>query len=63
VFFKIQHRVQGIRVTAEEELSGLDIPLMGASAYPDYVLVDAASGTNGNGSHTVIVATEEDATV
>ncbi len=63
VFFKIQHRIQGIRVTAEEELAGLDIPLMGGSAYPDYVLVDAASGTNGNGSHTVIVATEENATV
>ncbi|MGZ8650870.1 MAG: ammonium transporter [Actinomycetota bacterium] len=63
VFFKFQHRVQGIRVTAEEELAGLDIPLMGASAYPDYVLVDAAPETNGNGSRTVIVATEEDATV
>ncbi|MEO8422755.1 MAG: ammonium transporter [Actinomycetota bacterium] len=64
VFFKIQHRVQGIRVSAEEELAGLDIPLMGAAAYPDYVLVASAPATNGNGTGTVIVATaEEDATV
>ena len=63
VFFKVQHRIQGIRVTPEEELAGLDIELMGASAYPDYVLVDSAA-TNGNGSPTVIVGTAaEDATV
>ncbi len=47
VFFKIQDRIQGIRVSPEEELAGLDMPEMGVYAYPYYVLVDAASETNG----------------
>jgi ammonium transporter, Amt family len=33
-FFRIQKRVQGIRVTREEEMIGLDIPEMGVPAYP-----------------------------
>jgi ammonium transporter, Amt family len=33
-FFKIQKKVQGIRVTREEEMIGLDIPEMGVPAYP-----------------------------
>ena len=33
-FFTIQKKVQGIRVTREEEMIGLDIPEMGAPAYP-----------------------------
>jgi Amt family ammonium transporter len=40
VFFKVQDKVQGIRVSPEEELQGLDLPLMGALAYPDFVLAD-----------------------
>jgi len=63
VFFKLQHRVQGIRVSAEEELAGLDVGLMGGSAYPDYVLVDAEPGSNGNRSPAMVVTTEEDVTV
>jgi ammonium transporter, Amt family len=34
IFFRIQKKVQGIRVTREEEMIGLDIPEMGAPAYP-----------------------------
>ena len=34
VFFTIQKKVQGIRVTREEEMIGLDIPEMGVPAYP-----------------------------
>ena len=34
VFFRIQKKVQGIRVTREEEMIGLDIPEMGVPAYP-----------------------------
>jgi ammonium transporter, Amt family len=33
-FFKVQKRVQGIRVTRDEEMIGLDIPEMGVPAYP-----------------------------
>jgi ammonium transporter, Amt family len=33
-FFRIQKKVQGIRVTREEEMIGLDIPEMGVPAYP-----------------------------
>jgi Amt family ammonium transporter len=38
VFFKIQHRVMGIRVSAETETEGLDLPEMGAFAYPEFTL-------------------------
>ena len=33
-FFRIQKKVQGIRVTRDEEMIGLDIPEMGVPAYP-----------------------------
>jgi Amt family ammonium transporter len=38
VFFKVIEAVMGNRVSAEAELEGLDIPEMGALAYPDFVL-------------------------
>lgn len=34
VFFKIQHKVQGIRASRQDEMIGLDIPEMGVPAYP-----------------------------
>lgn len=34
IFFRVQKRVQGIRVTKDEEMIGLDIPEMGVPAYP-----------------------------
>ena len=34
VFFRVQKKVQGIRVTRDEEMIGLDIPEMGVPAYP-----------------------------
>jgi Amt family ammonium transporter len=37
-FFKIVEAVMGNRVAPEVELEGLDIPEMGALAYPDFVL-------------------------
>ena len=37
-FFKVVDAVMGNRVAAEVELEGLDIPEMGALAYPDFVL-------------------------
>jgi len=44
-FFKIQNAVMkgGIRPTAEMELEGMDIPEMGALAYPDFATGDAIS--------------------
>jgi Amt family ammonium transporter len=41
VFFKIIEMIMGNRVSAEVELEGLDIPEMGALAYPDFVLAGA----------------------
>jgi Amt family ammonium transporter len=38
VFFKVVEAVMGNRVSAEVEIGGLDIPEMGALAYPDFVL-------------------------
>ena len=41
IWFKLQHAIQGIRVTPEVELAGLDIPEMGVYAYPDLENPDA----------------------
>ena len=35
-FFKVMDMVFGLRVTAEEEIQGLDLPQMGTLAYPDF---------------------------
>jgi Amt family ammonium transporter len=37
VFFNILKRTVGMRTTEEEEIAGLDMPLMGALAYPDFL--------------------------
>ena len=37
-FFKVIEATMGNRVSAEAEIEGLDIPEMGALAYPDFVL-------------------------
>lgn len=36
VFFRIQHAIQGIRVSEDEEIGGLDLAEMGVMAYPDF---------------------------
>src|SRR5262245_7271126 len=46
-FFKVVDIVLGNRVPAEVELEGLDIPEMGALAYPDFVLGPALAGGAG----------------
>jgi Amt family ammonium transporter len=43
VFFKVQSLFMRLRPTAEEELAGLDLPEMGALAYPDFQQLDATS--------------------
>ena len=35
-FFKVMDLLFGLRVTAEEEIEGLDLPQMGTLAYPDF---------------------------
>lgn len=56
-FFKIQNAVMGIRVPAEAEIAGLDLPEMGALGYPEFqissstgegVVSVAASPATGN---------------
>jgi len=42
-FFKVQSLVMKLRPTAEEEMAGLDMPEMGARAYPDFQQLDATS--------------------
>lgn len=37
LFFKIQDAIMGIRVSPEVELQGLDVPEMGAEAYPSFL--------------------------
>lgn len=46
VLFKAQNRVQPLRVSAQDELSGLDLPLMGVLAYPDFELVSTTPTTD-----------------
>jgi Amt family ammonium transporter len=38
LFFKVQHKVMGIRVSAETEMEGLDLAEMGALAYPEFIV-------------------------
>ena len=35
VFFKVMDAIMGMRVSAEAELEGLDVPEMGAHGYPE----------------------------
>jgi Amt family ammonium transporter len=42
-FFKLSNLVVPIRSKREDEIIGLDIPEMGAEAYPDYNLTDRTS--------------------
>jgi Amt family ammonium transporter len=37
VFFQILDKTIGMRATEEEEIAGLDMPMMGALAYPDFL--------------------------
>ncbi len=50
-FFKVQSLVMKIRPSAEDELTGLDLPEMGALAYPDFQQLDATSPVT-HASHT-----------
>ncbi len=43
IWFKLSNLVFPIRVKAEDEIAGLDMPEMGAEAYPDYQLTDRSS--------------------
>jgi Amt family ammonium transporter len=44
VFFKVLDKIIGNRVSAEVELQGLDLPEMGALAYPDFQSAPGSSG-------------------
>ena len=39
VWFKLSNLITPIRVSAETEIAGLDMPEMGALGYPDFALV------------------------
>ena len=54
VFFKVVDAIMGNRVSAAVELEGLDIPEMGALAYPDFVLVPGTA--DGSGSAVMLAA-------
>jgi Amt family ammonium transporter len=49
-FFKIQSLFMRLRPNAEEEIEGLDMPEMGAYAYPDFQQLDATSPGAGRSS-------------
>ena len=53
-FFKLQNKLMkgGIRPTAEMELEGMDMPEMGALAYPEFHLHDDIVTGHGGGSPT-----------
>ena len=38
IFFKVQHKIMGIRVSAEDEMAGLDITETGVLAYPEFAI-------------------------
>ena len=43
VWFKLSNMIIPLRSKPEDEVAGLDIPEMGAEAYPDYALTDGSS--------------------
>ena len=43
IFLKISNLIVQIRSKREDEIQGLDIPEMGAEAYPDFQLTDRTS--------------------
>jgi ammonium transporter, Amt family len=45
IFWKLIDATVGVRVSAEEEIEGLDIGEHGSVAYPDFVTVAARGGT------------------
>jgi ammonium transporter, Amt family len=49
-FFKVVEAVMGNRVAADVELEGLDLPEMGALAYPDFVLLPSTAMTTHPGA-------------
>jgi Amt family ammonium transporter len=50
VFWKVLDKIIKIRVKAEDEIEGLDVPELGLLAYPDFILSPSdGSGTNGIG--------------
>ena len=48
IFFKVQSMFMKLRPSAEDEVEGLDIPEMGAKAYPDFQ-VHGAMSSSGSG--------------
>jgi Amt family ammonium transporter len=67
VFFTILKNTIGMRVTVDEEVAGLDMPLMGALAYPDFLEaqgpvfypVEGAPAPEGGGALTGAALREE----
>jgi Amt family ammonium transporter len=55
-FFKIVEALMGNRVSAAVELEGLDIPEMGALAYPDFVLTPTSVSAVHSGAVTTAPA-------
>lgn len=48
LFYKTLDKIMGIRVPAEDEINGLDLPEMGVLAYPDFALTPShLSGKSG----------------
>jgi len=52
IFFKIQDKLMGIRVSPEVEIAGVDLHEMGVLAYPEFApsALDSAAGYDGNES-------------
>jgi len=46
VFFKVVDKIIGNRVSAEVELQGLDLPEMGALAYPEFQITPGSTGAS-----------------
>ncbi|MHB1054332.1 MAG: ammonium transporter [Thermoleophilia bacterium] len=59
-FFKVLDMTLGIRVSAEDEIQGLDLPEIGVLAYPDFSLPDPTShATSGRAHVTTATATTQ----
>jgi Amt family ammonium transporter len=58
VWFKVSNLIFPLRSKQEDEIAGLDVPEMGAEAYPDYALTDASSPSGAQAASSQAVLTK-----
>ncbi|NLG84348.1 MAG: ammonium transporter, partial [Firmicutes bacterium] len=61
LMFKAIDKTMGLRVSARDELAGLDIPVHGASCYPEFTISSGFSVPTGGPLSRAVAACRNDA--